>query len=277
MENNKTPSIAESILQQPPVEGLPATADDLRSIAVSVHAFNEHISNVKAVEKALTAIRLNSSGNSRIQYKVGDQVGFYLPPDDKTAKAMGKKKKHMLQFVGPGEIVEVLSPNNTAFRIKYQNRHYERNVMHLTKYTSLDQVTGDILVPIDNEITVGSFVAVLDSDEDTRYHVAKVIDITDDNTVLHYYGTRSRQIRGAKWVGLYQHPGTNQVVQHEPQTFVRNWKRLTGVIKTRSMDDSLVILANLGLTDTNRLNAKTKKLLQRTKYKHHIMGRTWNK
>ena len=94
---------------------------------------------------------------------------------------------------------------------------------------------------------------------------------------VHYYGTRSRQIRGAKWVGLYQHPGTNQVVQHEPQTFVRNWKRLTGVIKTRSMDDSLVILANLGLTDTNRLNAKTKKLLQRTKYKHHIMGRTWNK
>ena len=87
-------SIAESILQQPPAEGLPATADDLKSIAVSVHAFNEHISNVKAVEKAQTAIRLNASGNSRIHYQVGDQVGFYLPPDDKTAKAMGKKKKH---------------------------------------------------------------------------------------------------------------------------------------------------------------------------------------
>ena len=45
-------SIAESILEHPPAEGLPATASDLRSIAVSVHAFNEHISNVKAVEKA---------------------------------------------------------------------------------------------------------------------------------------------------------------------------------------------------------------------------------
>ena len=125
-------SIAESILQNPPSEGLPASADDLRSIAVSVRAFMEHITNVKAVEKAQTAIRLNAAGNSKIDYKIGDKVGFYLPPDEKAAKAMGKKKKHMLQYVGPGEIVEVLSPNNTAFRIKYQNRHYERNVMHLS-------------------------------------------------------------------------------------------------------------------------------------------------
>ena len=96
----------------------------------------EAINNVKSVEKAQAAKRLNASGNSRIEYKVGDQVGFYLPPDDKAAKAMGKKKKHMLQYAGPGEIVKSLSPNNTAFRIRYQNRFYERNVMHLSKYTS---------------------------------------------------------------------------------------------------------------------------------------------
>ena len=268
-------SIAESILQQPPAEGLPATADDLKSIAVSVHAFNEHISNVKAVEKAQAAIRLNASGNSRIHYQVGDQVGFYLPPDDKTAKAMGKKKKHLLQYVGPGEIVAVLSPNNTAFRIKYQNRHYERNVMHLSKYKSLDQVPGDLQVAVDTEITVGSFIAVLDDSEDRRYHVAKVIDITDDNTVVQYYGTKSRQLRGAKWMALFHHPGTNEVVPHEPTNLVRNWARFTGVVETRSMDDSLVILPNLGLTDTMRLNAATRKLLNRTEYQHHIMGRTW--
>ena len=69
-------SIAESILQNPPSEGLPASADDLKSIAVSVRAFMEHITNVKAVEKAQTAIRLNAAGNSKIDYNIGDQVGF---------------------------------------------------------------------------------------------------------------------------------------------------------------------------------------------------------
>ena len=113
-------SIPESILQQPPAEGLPAAANDLRSIAVSVNAFVEHMNNVKAVEKAQTAIRLNADGTSRIQYRIGDKVGFYLPPSDEAARAMGKKKKHLLQFVGPGEIVEVLSPNHTAFKIRYK-------------------------------------------------------------------------------------------------------------------------------------------------------------
>ena len=87
---------------------------------------------------------------------------FYLPPDDKAARAMGKKQKHMLQYVGPGEITEVLSPNNTSFRIRYQNRYYQRNVMHLSKYTSMNQVPGDLQVALDNEITVGCFIAVLD-------------------------------------------------------------------------------------------------------------------
>jgi hypothetical protein len=268
-------SIAESILQQPPAGGLPATADDLKTIAVSVNAFMEHISNVKAVEKAQAAIRLNASGNSRIHYQVGDQVGFYLPPSEEAAKAMGKKKKHMLQYVGPGEIVEVLSPNNTAFRIKYENRHYERNVMHLSKYKSLDQVPGDIQIAIDTEITVGSFIALLDDTDDSNYHVAKVIDITDDNTVVHYHDTKSRQLRGAKWTALFHHPGTNEVIQRDQTNLVRGWARFTGIIETRSLDDSLVVLANLGLTDTMRLNATTRKLLDRTKYKHHSMGRTW--
>ena len=44
-------SIAESILQQPPVEGLPASSDDLKSIAVSVNVFIEQISNAKVIEK----------------------------------------------------------------------------------------------------------------------------------------------------------------------------------------------------------------------------------
>ena len=233
------------------------------------------MSNVKAIERAQTAIRLNADGTSRIQYRIGDKVSFYLPPSEDAAKAMGKKKKHMLQFVGPGEIVEVLSPNNTAFKISYQGRHYQRNVMHLSKYTSPDEVPGDIQIALDPEVTVGSFVAVLDGSGDKRYHVAQVIDLTDNNVMVHYYGTRSRQLRGAKWISMYHHPGTNQMVQHEVQNSSRDWTRVTGDIKTGPDDDPLIILANLGLTETMRLNANTKRLLKRTKYKHHILGRSW--
>ena len=219
-------SIPESILQQPPAEGLPASASDLRSIAVSVNAFVEHMNNVKAVEKAQTAIRLNADGTSRIQYRIGDKVGFYLPPSDEAARAMGKKKKHLLQFVGPGEIVEVLSPNHTAFKMRYQGRHYQRNVMHLSKYTSPDEVPGDIQIALDPTVTVGSFVAVLDSSGDRHYHVAKVTDVTDTNVWVHYYGTRSRELRGAKYIPMYHHPETNHYVQHE-------MCRITHVIERR--------------------------------------------
>ena len=62
---------------------------------------------------------------------------------------------------------------------------------------------------------------------------------------------------------------TNQIVQHDVQNCNRYWTRLTGDI--RADQDILIVLVNLGLTDTMRLNSQTKRLL----YGHHIMGRTW--
>ena len=89
--------------------------------------------------------------------------------------------------------------------------------MHINKYTSPDEVPGDIQIALDPEVTVGSFVTVLNNSGDARYHVAKVIDITDQNVMVHYYGSISRQLSGAKWIPLYHHPGTSQIVQHDLQ------------------------------------------------------------
>ena len=272
-------TVAESILQQAPASGLPASADDLKTIAVSVNAFMEHIQNIKAVEKSQAAIKLNADGTSKIEYNIGDKVAFYLPPSDETVKAMGKKRKHILQYVGPGEIVESLSPNNTSFRIKYKNRHYERNVMHMLRYKSPEEVPADLQMYVDNTVSVGSYVAVLDDSEDRHYHVAQVIDITDENTTIHYLGTGGRNLRGAQWKKLYHLPGSNTISTVEPRTIVRNWMRFTGTIRTGTGEDSLIILANLGFTgpDTMRLNSNTRKILSRSKHRHHVMGRTWMK
>ena len=67
---------------------------------------------------------------------MGDRVVFYLPPNEAEAEAlrMGKNPKHMIQYQGPAEIeiVESLSDNHTAFKLKCGNRTYKRNIMYIT-------------------------------------------------------------------------------------------------------------------------------------------------
>ena len=72
----------------------------------------------------------------------------------------------------------------------------------------------------------------------------------------------------------HHHPDTNLIVHHDLQTYFHNSTRPTGDIRTGPEEDILIILVNLGLTDTMRLNTQMKRFLNRTKYRHHIMGRT---
>ena len=272
----KCRSVLDTVLENPPKEGLPASADDLRTIATSVNAFVESIKNVKAVEKAQTAMKLNSDGTSKIEYKLGDKVGFFLPPSKETAQRMNKKKKHVLRYVGPGELVESLSPNGTSWRILYKNRSYYRSVMHLKPYTARDEVPAALQIAHDDSVWVGSYVATIDGDEDTHYHIGQVLNITDQLTTIHYMGTKSRQIRSAVWKKLYHHPGTRQVVSEQPQNLIRNWTRYTGEIDTRPREDSLIVLSNIGFTDAGRINKTSRDMLNRLPFEHHIMSRTWN-
>ena len=55
---------------------------------------------------------------------------------------------------------------------------------------------------VDNIVTVGSYVAVLDDDEDRHYQLAQVLDINDRKTTLHYLGTKSRTLCSAIWSKL---------------------------------------------------------------------------
>ena len=189
---------------------------------------------------------------------------------------MGKKRKHILQYCGPAEIVEVLSPNNTAFKLKYKGRTYKRNVMHLNRYKAHTEVPAELQIVVDNTVSVGSYVAVLDDDEHHHYHIAQVIDINDRETQLHYLGTKSGSIRSAVWSKLYRHPGTNRVTYNQPENLVRRWTRYTGSIDTKEPGDSLIIIANVGLTDRMRLNRASTRILSRKRVIHHVMGRTWN-
>ena len=62
----------------------------------------------------------------------------------------------------------------------------------------------------------------------------------------------------------------------EPNDINRHYTRFTGVIDTLDREESLIILPNIGFTARMTINARTRDILKRTKYKHHILQRTWN-
>ena len=52
---------------------------------------------------------------------------------------------------------------------------------------------------LDTTITQGSFVAVLDDDEDKSYHVAEVLSVVNEQVNVHYWGTTTKKLETAKW------------------------------------------------------------------------------
>ena len=139
-----------------------------------------------------------------------------------------------------------------------------------------EEVAPELQIQVDNTVSVGTFVAVLDKSDDVNYHIAKVLDINEDATTLHYYCTKSRHLRSALWKPMYHHPHSNEIVFREPQTITRNFRKYTGAIQTKEPEDSLIILANVGMTDRMRIEALSREILRRKMYQHHVLSRTWN-
>ena len=150
--------------------------------------------------------------------------------------------------------------------------------MHISPYTAEERVPAELQIRVDNSVTAGTFVAVLDETSETKYHVAKVLEVGEHTTTLHYYATRSnRRLRDCKWKALYAHPRSNVITMEQPDTIIRNELRYTGTIDTRPIEDSLMLLANLGLSPRGQINARTRKILRsKARYSHHVFGTTWN-
>ena len=268
--------VAESLLQNPPYEGLPATANDLLTISASAKAYAEILENVKMVERSIAALRLNSRGFSKREYHIGDRVVFYLPPTTQQAKKLAKNPKHMLHYTGPGEITHPLSDKGTSWKIWWNGKHYSRNVMHMSPYAPDQHVLYEQRAIQDNSITIGSFVAVLDDADDVRYHVARIVDMNDELTTLHYLGTGSKKLHSAVWKFAYHNPNNDGYLFRVRDVAALEPQRYTGQIDTRPIEDSLIILPNLGFNNHMRLTRDTIQILRDYPEKHHIFNVTWN-
>ena len=63
----------------------------------------------------------------------------------------------------------------------------------------------------------------------------------------------------------------------QPDTIIRNHLRYTGTIDTRPINDRLILLANLGMTDRRCITDRTRTILcSKPGYTYHILGRMWN-
>ena len=278
-------SIAESLTQNPPAEGLPADTKDLNTIAQSCKAYAKLLASIKAVEKVTAARNLNAKGHAKITYKVRDRVTFYLPPTQKQAQTMGKNPKHILQYAGPGRIIRSLSKNGTGWEISWNGRRYQRNVMHMHHYRPDQHVLFEQRAVHDNSVMVGSFVAVLDTEGDANYHVAKVIKTNRTLTVLHYMGTQSKQLRSCVWRYMFKEKPQGRQTRRrgaKPDTAYRMHVQdngypnpLQGELDTMPIGQSLIVLPNLGLDDHMRLTRDTILLLRELPYKHHVYMKTW--
>ena len=279
-------SIEESLTQNPPAEGLPADATGLNAIAQSCKGYATLLARIKAVEKVTAARNLNAKGHAKITYKVGDRVTFFLPPTQKQAQTLGKNPKHMLQYAGPGRVIRSLSDNGTSWEISWNGRRYQRNIMHMHHYRPDQHVLYEQQAVHDNSVMVGSFVAVLDTAGDAHYHVAKVTDITETCTKLHYLGTQSTQLRSAVWRFLFHPKRQGRRVRNRgrpPQeTYLQNAREkgypnpLVGDIDTLPIGESLIVLPNLGFSDRMQLSKDSILLLRELPYKHHVLLKTWS-
>ena len=268
----KARSLADSYTGDIPPYQYNTQATDISTIMSTAKALNQIAAQHKISSAKEAADILNSKG-VKYNFKVGDQVAFYYPPTDKEAKKRGRKAKHLLQFRGPATIEEVLSSSNASFKLKYNERNYSRSVINLRPY----KAEGEFHVATaeeDDQITVGSYLAVIDDPNDqvnnSKFHLAQVTDITDERITVWYMSTTAKKIKSAKWKYVYVE-GTGRFTNRIPTHIARQQARLT----CPALDDECIMVQNVQINKHNQIKSSSIRKIREKGLVHHRLGTTW--
>ena len=248
-----------------------ATSTELSVLKETARALQHiaHQTRLRAAQERAEA--LNDRG-VKYDFKVGQKVSFYYPPTQKEAKSAGRKPKHFSHFRGPAIIVASLSSNDTTFRIKFNNRYFERGVINLRPYNS-DSIPDLYEVQEVYDVNIGDYIAVIDAVEDQRFnqtfHLSKVIDISDEKYTVWYLGTKGKNTGTAKWKLLY----TNQL--HQLTTQVPRHIDRIGARYTAELFEDCIVAKKLKLTKNLQLNRDSARRIHTLGLTHHILGKTY--
>jgi len=102
-------------------------------------------------------------------------------------------------------------------------------------------------------------------------HVGKIINIADGQASVQNYATLSKNIAQAKWAPLYQlSSGVYTTVKPK-----RDARKLRVIDKVDEFDQDYVRCANITMTPTGKISARSRAHLASLGLRHHVLGLTY--
>jgi hypothetical protein len=252
--------------------------------------------------RRMTSKRLNQSGREidLSKMKAGTNVYFYKPPTVQDAERLTKKAKHIDHYVGPGKITGQIG--DRSFWIEYTNKRtgkthaFQRDagMILLEKPLISDRDPSSIVrsskAPsrqIDDSIPAeGEFVILQDEVNADSWYVAQVTEVLPDRVKVNLYTTLTQQLDNHKKASK-----ADRLSRLEDATFLRTWCLDNGrgeattkppIKSVRRAKDlwtykfwkseikELVLIRNVGLTGSGKLDQKTAQIASTLIIPHHV-------
>jgi hypothetical protein len=248
------------------LEQLPTEEGDVQNarlfalaVRTSTTAFVQLAKNHDQFLKEKSAALLNQHGFPRV-FAVGDFVKARFPPTKAELDATGRRLSHVSSWRGPCKVMDRLSA--TTYRVVNTDtlREFERAVSNLLpwKATSAKKARNAAYDPETSApFVVNEFIAVRD-DPASWFYIARVTSVTSEVVIVHYYGSRTNDLKKAKFLPGW-HLSTQNKIRLAPN-LPQHHIRYTGVLDLTSIN-SLLVARNLGLTSTSTLTSKARRML----------------
>ena len=231
------------------------------AVKTSVLAFTRLAKTHTDFDRMVTADRLNFSGYPKT-YAIGDLVKIRVPPTHEQMLATGRKSSHISAWRGPCVVTGRLSETAYSMEEKSTGRSFERVIVNILPYRSSSLKTPVDYVPIYSDpFEIDEFIAVRD-EPNGPFYIALVTDVTATQISVHYYGSRTQDIRIAKFRPCYHFKDSDAIfLTHKPATQLIKY---SGVIQLDSIGD-LLVPRRLEMLSCRKLRRKSQQLL------HHIL------
>jgi len=253
---------ADAVLPRTPDPDARVQIDEIRvSAREFVRIAADHADYMRAQRRDM----LNRHGRLLRNLDVGQHVKIFMPPAQGEVKRRGRKKKHLLRWKGPLEIVA--RPGNTTFKLRsVAGKIYMRHLANVRPWRgplpSGNTATELTLPPSDVEnIVPGEFVFASDVPGADVYHLLKIKEATDLDITAQVYGTAGKNYHTAKYTPVYTR-GSDIILSRYSR--VKGAKPWTWTILIDDIED-MVLAQGLIVSTQGKLSAKTRRIVTQLK------------
>ncbi len=154
-----------------------------------------------------TEERINKYGIPH-QFNLHDRVKIYVPPAHAQLLRTGRRSNHIVAWRGPCRVTRILSPTTYEVEEECSGRTFQRTIINVRPFRATnnpppphhDLISTAALHP-------GTIIAIRDT-PDSKFHLAKVITITENHLSIRYLGTTNASLEAAVFRPLWIAPTT---------------------------------------------------------------------